>query len=40
MATIITSQNERKNNEINRIIRSRNTYHEKYLETWGWDYGI
>ena len=40
MATIITSQNERKNNEINRIIRSRNTYHEKYLETWGWDYGL
>lgn len=21
-------------------LSSRNTYHEKYLETWGWDYGI
>lgn len=34
MVIIITSSDRRKNNEINRIIRSRNTYHEKYLETW------
>ncbi len=32
MVIIITSLDGRKNNEINRIIRSRNTYHEKYLK--------
>ena len=28
MVIIITSSDRRKNNEINRIIRSRNTYHD------------